>query len=395
MRVSTRSLLIDSAVAVVLGWMCWWGSFVGWGPDGKRGELDLGPRGGPWLSDPPDVSGWVGWPILVFVVGLAVRRVWPRAAFLAIVTGVGGYLAAGAVFGPVFLAPALGVYAMATSLPPRRWVPLIPLLVPMIMAGHWSEPYLGLLNPNLYAGLVMGVALAVVPAMVALLRRSRRESERVAREQDRRRYAYEERLRIARDVHDVVGHSLSVITMQAGVALHVLDRRPDQVVESLEAIRTTSREALAELRMTLEVFRDPEADGPRAPVPGLARLDEMVGALRKAGRKVTVERVPPEDSPPLPAAVDQAAFRIIQEALTNVVRHAEHATASVRVVREPARLVVEVADDGPATAEPVPGNGIRGMSERARGVGGGVQITVRPGGGLLVRGVLPVDGVPS
>ena len=140
----------------------------------------------------------------------------------------------------------------------------------------------------------------------------------MARDQDRRRYAYEERMRIARDVHDVVGHSLSVITMQAGVALHVLDRRPDQVAESLEAIRTTSREALAELRMTLEVFRDPEAGEPRAPVPGLARLDELVGALRQAGRTVKVERVPAADQEPLPAAVDQAAFRIIQEGLTNV-----------------------------------------------------------------------------
>jgi signal transduction histidine kinase len=202
-------------------------------------------------------------------------------------------------------------------------------------------------------------------------------------------------MRIARDVHDVVGHSLSVITMQAGVALHVLDRRPDQVAESLEAIRTTSRQALAELRMTLEMFRDPEADGPRAPVPGLARLEELVGALRKAGRTVDVERVPPQASEPLPAAVDQAAFRIIQEALTNVVRHAETATATVRVVREPGRLVVEVADDGPARAEPAPGSGLRGMAERARAVGGTLQVTARPAGGLLVRAVLPLGGRPS
>jgi len=391
MRGTLRTVLIDSAVAVGLGWMCWWGSFLGWDAGHNRGEWDVGPRGSPpWLRDPPDVQDWVLGPILIFVVGLAVRRVWPRAAFLAIVLGVGGYLAAGAVFGPVFIAPALGVYAMATTLPLRRWVPLTVLLLPMIMAGYWRESYLALLDPSLYANLVLGVALAVVPAMVALLRRSRRESERVAREQDRRRYAYEERLRIARDVHDVVGHSLSVITMQAGVALHVLDRRPDQVAESLEAIRTTSRQALAELRMTLGMFTDPEGDGPRAPVPGLARLEDLVGALRKAGRTVTVERVPPADFGPLPGAIDQAAFRIIQEGLTNVVRHAGNATATVRVVREPGRLLVEVADDGPATVVPVAGNGIRGMEERSRAVGGTFSVTVRPAGGLLVRAVLPV-----
>jgi signal transduction histidine kinase len=393
-RVTTRALLIDSVIAVVLGWISWLGSLFGWNPDRRPGQFGP-PRRGPWAYDPSPVLGWVVVPIVVLVVGLAVRRVWPRAAFVAVVAGVGGYLAAGATFGLIFLAPALGVYAMAMTLPLRRWLPLTALLVPMIVAGHWRDAYFGLLDPTLYAGLVIGVALAVVPAMFALLRHSRRESERVAREQDRRRYAYEERMRIARDVHDVVGHSLSVITMQAGVALHVLDRRPDQVAESLEAIRTTSRQALAELRMTLEMFRDPEADGPRAPVPGLARLEELVGALRKAGRTVRVERVPPQDSAPLPAAVDQAAFRIIQEGLTNIVRHAETATATVRVVREPGRLVVEVADDGPASAVPVAGNGIRGMSERAWAVGGTVQITVRPAGGLLVRAVLPLGGNES
>ena len=392
-RVTTRSLLVDSGVALGLGWMCWSAAQFHWGPDGD--PVVLGPdgpgrRGGPppWLVDRSEVADWVLLPVLVLVAGLALRRLWPRPAFVAVVAGVAGYLAAGASFPLVFLAPALAIYAMATTLPLRRWLPLTTLLLPMIMAGYWSEPHLGLLDPTLYAGLMFGVALAVAPALFALLRRSRRESERVAREQDRRRYAYEERMRIARDVHDVVGHSLSVITMQAGVALHVLDRRPDQVAASLRAIRNTSREALAELRTTLEVFRDDDGGEPRAPLPGLARLDDLIDALRQAGR--TVEAVYEGDETPLPAAVDQAAFRIVQEALTNVVRHAEQATAVVRVTRQPARLVVEVSDDGPASAVPAAGNGIRGMGERARAVGGTLEVRVRPGGGLVVRAVLPV-----
>ncbi len=385
--VPARSVLIDSALALVLGWMCWWAATFPWGPPRMYEQDFAGDNNGrPWLH-PPDVAEWVLLPLLVLVVGLAVRRVWPRPAFVAVTVGVAGYLASGAMFGLVFLAPALGVYAMAMVLPLRRWLPLTALLVPMIAVGYWDEPYLGLLDPGLYAGLVVGVALAVVPALVALLRRSRRESERVAREQDRRRYAYEERMRIARDVHDVVGHSLSVITMQAGVALHVLDRRPDQVAASLEAIRTTSREALDELRTTLEVFRDPASGEPRAPSPGLARLDDLVGALRQAGRTVEVARTGGDG--PLPAAVDQAAFRIIQEALTNVVRHADQAAATVRVGREPGRLVVEVGDDGIATTVPAAGNGIQGMGERARAVGGTLEVMVRPAGGLLVRAVLP------
>jgi signal transduction histidine kinase len=165
------------------------------------------------------------------------------------------------------------------------------------------------------------------------------------------------------------------------------------VAASLEAIRTTSREALAELRTTLEVFRDPDGGEPRAPLPGLARLDGLVGALRQAGR--TVEVVREGAAAPLPAAVDQAAFRIIQEALTNVVRHAEQAAAVVRVRQDPGRLVVEVSDDGPATRVPAAGNGIRGMGERARAVGGTLDVLTRPGGGLVVRAVLPLGGEAS
>jgi signal transduction histidine kinase len=239
-----------------------------------------------------------------------------------------------------------------------------------------------------------------VPAMIALLVRARREGEREVREQERRRYAYEERLRIARDVHDVVGHSLAVITMQAGVALHLLDKertaqqRPDRVAESLEAIKKTSREALAELRSTLEVFRS-DSDEPRSPLPGLARLDDLVDGLRSAGREVTVVRHnlddhQSDDRQGLPAAVDQAAFRIIQESLTNVVRHTGAAHVTVGVSREAGMLTVEVSDDGPATSVPLDGNGIRGMRERARAVGGTLDVSVREPSGLRVRADLPL-----
>jgi signal transduction histidine kinase len=263
------------------------------------------------------------------------------------------------------------------------------LLIPMIVAGHWRETYFGLLDPAVYAQIFAGLAIAVMPAMIGVLRRDRRETERQERDLDRRRYAYEERLRIAQEVHDVVGHSLSVINMQAGVALHVLDRRPDQVAESLEAIKRTSKEALAELRTTLEVFREPGPDEPRAPRPGLGRLDDLVGALRSAGREIAVERAAP-DLDLLPAAVDQAAFRIIQEALTNVVRHAGRAAATVRIDRTDSMLVVEVADSAAGQAPLVEGNGIRGMRERARAVGGRLDVSRGPSGGVVVRAELPV-----
>jgi signal transduction histidine kinase len=372
-----------------------------------------------WGHGPPgrmvttvDPSPWVLPAVVLLALGLAARRVWPRAAFVVTVAGVGTYLATGATFGPIFLGPALGVYAMASGtrlfadqlagsalsppMPPlRTWAPLLILLIPMIMAGHWREPYLGLLDPAFYGALVSAFAIAVVPAMIALLVRARRESEREVREQERRRYAYEERLRIARDVHDVVGHSLAVITMQAGVALHLLDKesaaqpRPDRVVESLEAIKDTSREALAELRTTLEIFRS-DSDERRSPLPGLARLDALLDGVRAAGREVTLIREESDDLQAVPAAVDQAAFRIIQESLTNVVRHAGAGDATVRVSRDAGMLTVEVSDDGPASSLPLDGNGIRGMRERARAVGGTLTVSVREPSGVLVRANLPL-----
>jgi signal transduction histidine kinase len=425
MRVhARRALLLDTAIGLALAVASWRASFSIWGgPEFSR--ADWGP--GPPPPPPPrgmvigvDPSPWVLPAVLVLALGVATRRVWPRAAFVASVVGVGTYLATGAMFAPIFLGPALGVYAMAsgtrvladqpaseggtsrTAIPPlRTWAPLLILLVPMIMAGYWRESYVGLLNPAFYAALLSVFAIAIVPAMIALLLRTRRASEREVREQERRRYAYEERLRIARDVHDVVGHSLAVITMQAGVALHLLDKerkdlpRPDRVAESLEAIKTTSREALAELRTTLEVFRADSGE-PLSPPPGLARLDELVDRLRSAGRNVTLIREGSDDLHAIPAAVDQAAFRIIQESLTNVVRHAVAAQARVRVHREAGMLTVEVSDDGPATKPPPDGNGIRGMRERARAVGGTVQVSLREPSGLVVRADLPLVeiGVP-
>jgi signal transduction histidine kinase len=424
MRVQAqRALIIDSAIGLVLAVTSWMASFYVWG----RPEFDRPPDFNPtqWGHGPPgrmvttvDPSPWVLPAVVLLALGLATRRVWPRAAFVMTVAGVGTYLATGATFGPIFLGPALGVYAMASGTrlfadqiagsalsPPmprlRTWAPLLILLVPMIMAGHWREPYLGLLDPAFYGALVSAFAIAVVPAMIALLVRARRESEREVREQERRRYASEERLRIARDVHDVVGHSLAVITMQAGVALHLLDKErvaqarpgpqetPDRVAESLEAIKDTSREALAELRTTLEVFRS-DSDEPRSPLPGLARLDALLDGVRAAGREVTLIREESDDLQAVPAAVDQAAFRIIQESLTNVVRHAGAGDATVRVSRDAGMLRVEVSDEGPATSLPLDGNGIRGMRERARAVGGTLTVSVREPSGVLVRANLPL-----
>ncbi len=404
-----RLLLLDAALGLGISWFCWMGAHVSWrGPDGQDPDGPGYGRGGPgrhgdatvWSSD----VSWVTVPfLLLLAAGVALRRRRPRAAFVAAAVGVGGFFAVTSFSGPVLLALALTVYPMAVTLPLRRWVWLLALLVPVVLAAHHGDTYLGVLDPVLYAELVIAGALAVLPALVALLARGRREAERRERAEDRRRTAYEERLRIAREVHDVVGHSLAVVSMQAGVALHVLDKQrgadvqnpavPAEVTASLEAIRRSSRDALAELRTTLGTFREPAGE-PRAPVAGLDRLDDLVGALRAAGRRIDVSRTGDDDTP-LPAAVDSAAFRIVQEALTNVVRHAGDAHASVRVQRAPDALVVEVADDGPGAAGTAEGNGIRGMRERAASLGGSVRM--RPGerGGLVLTARLPLVAVAA
>jgi signal transduction histidine kinase len=203
-------------------------------------------------------------------------------------------------------------------------------------------------------------------------------------------------MRIAREVHDVVGHSLSVINLQAGVALHVLDKpdwsgRPEQVAASLEAIRSSSKDALTELRHTLGMFRDADGPEPTAPQAGLDRLDELVAAVRSAGRRVEV-RTEGDLRSGVPAAVDHAAYRIVQEALTNVVRHAGDASVMINLSRTDGQLWVSVADDGRQVraSDVLSGNGIRGMRERAAAVGGQADARPGPGGGVVVEAVLPI-----
>ncbi|MFC4560340.1 sensor histidine kinase [Nocardiopsis mangrovi] len=329
--------------------------------------------------------------IWVVVAAVMVRRIRPRAAFVASVAAMTVFLLIGGFFGPVLLGPIVLTYTMASLYQPRAWAPWTAVALPMFLVGYLDRPYFGVYDLDLYLGLGVGAALFSVPAALGVIVRSRREAARHERDEELRRFAYEERLRIAREVHDVVGHSLSVINMQAGVALHVLHKRPDRIEPSLEAIRQTSKDALEELRGTLAVFRDPEgrSDRPREPLPGLDRLDDLVSGVASAGR--TAEARTEGEPGPLPAAVDHAAYRIVQEALTNVVRHAGGAGAAVLVTYRPAEVVVEITDDGPARPGQVPaeGNGIAGMRERARAVGGSLTAGPRPGGGFAVRAELP------
>ena len=221
------------------------------------------------------------------------------------------------------------------------------------------------------------------------------EAERTKDEAARRR-AVEERLRIARELHDSLTHSISVIQVQAGVAVHLARKRGEEVPPALLAIQEAGADASRELRATLQVLRSAE-DGDSS---GLCQLDSLVARARTAGLPVTVTVTGAER--PLPPDVDQAAYRIVQEALTNVSRHAGKACASVRLRYTPDTLTVQVDDDGkgdgarpagarPAGARPAgPGLGLIGMRERVSALGGRLHAGPRDGGGFQVRAELPV-----
>src|SRR5215218_267064 len=235
------------------------------------------------------------------------------------------------------------------------------------------------------------VVLAV--AEVALAARQRRQAAERTRAEEARRRAGEERMRIARELHDVLAHNISLINVQAGVALHLMDEQPGQSRSALVAIKQASNDALGELRSVLDVLRQGDEAPPRAPASGLAHLDRLVAGAEATGLQVQtrVEGIPR----PLPAGTDLAAYRIVQESLTNVTRHAGPATATVLVRYGPVDLTVQVDDDGrgPAAADngAAGGNGIRGMRERVAALGGELTTGPRPGGGFRVQARLPLE----
>ena len=211
------------------------------------------------------------------------------------------------------------------------------------------------------------------------------------REEEARVRVDEERLRIAREVHDTVAHAIAIINVQSGVTAHLLDKRPDGTREALEVIEQTSARALREMRSILGVLRD-DHDG-RVPHPGLGQIDELVAMARDAGLDVTLESEP--DTAALPSAVDSAAYRILQESLTNVIRHVGPTRVTVGLDYGVDSLELQVTDEGGSTdgqgerSADTPGRGIRGMRERCQLLGGDLDAGPTAGGGFAVTARLP------
>lgn len=336
--------------------------------------------------------------VLIMVAGLAVCRRFPVPA-LAVVTAAmllvhlrvhAGATAAFPVLGTVYLAAWRG----------HRWAAVLASVgflagflardvsvAPAGEAGQQLAERTALLLGWFVAANVAGLVAGQRRAYLEQVEQRAVEAERTREEMALRR-AGEERLRIARDLHDSLTHSISLIKVQAGIAVHLARKQGEEPLAALLAIQEASAAAMRELRATLDVLRSP-ADADEV---GLDRVAELAERTRSAGVpvRVTVTGQPRG----LPSAVDQAGYRVVQEALTNVARHAGAATAQIHLAYAPAQLTVSVTDDGQATpVRPVtPGVGLNGMRERVTGLGGTLHAAARDDGGFAVRATFPLNG---
>ncbi|MBP2705905.1 sensor histidine kinase [Microbispora sp. RL4-1S] len=335
---------------------------------------------------PLDWRGYV--LLLVGPAAIAFRRRYPVPALLVTLAATACYLTLDFPYGPVFLSPIIVlVSAVGSGHRLEAWLSAGGFLLFLVAYATWLIPHpLGLFHHTAIA------AYLLLTMMFAEFRRTRRERlaerDRVA-EEESRRHASEERLTMAQELHDVLAHNISLIHVQASTALHLLDDHPEQARTALATIKQASKDVLTEMRGVLSLLRE---GAPRSPTAGLGRLPELVELTERGGLRVRLQIT--GDVRPVPPGIDRAGYRIVQESLTNVSRHAPGSSVTVEVRYGPEELVVVVTDDGVGAAPAEPslggGNGIPGMRERATALGGTLSAGPRPGRGFTVRAVLPL-----
>jgi signal transduction histidine kinase len=288
-------------------------------------------------------------------------------------------------------------FVRAATVCPRWWT--YPLPVIGWVAAAWVIPWLADgPRPPLEAIGGLGAWLLVLVAIaeglrqrrsVVEARRLRQDAVASAARSERQREATAARLAIARELHDVLAHSLSMINVQSSVALELLEKQPERAGPALAAIKDASRQAISDVHSLVSALRT-DGGEPTAPTPGIADLDRLLAPARATG--LTVTTTVTGEPRPLPAVIDVAAARIVQESLTNVVRHSTATTAAVAVHYNGSRLSVAIDDNGaPRTGPATGGSGITGMRERAKALGGSFTARPVPGAGFSVRASLPID----
>jgi signal transduction histidine kinase len=369
----TRSLIADVTLALGLGVVAaLWTTHADF----------VGPA-----DQPLDVLSYV--LIAVAALALVVRRVSPLVALAVAAACSSTYLVIGYPYGPILVAQMIAVYTVARYRPLSLSVPAS-LAALLAMLAHIITNSAAL--PGLL-GVIPGSAWVVVPFALGVTVRLVREQAAQARAEAVRQRVDDERLRMAQEVHDIVGHGLAAIKMQADVALHLMARRPEQAETALNAISRTSTEALEELRATLGVVRRIDLADARSPAPGLDRLEELRQRMDDAGVAVEVETTGAPRSLPLP--VDLAAYRVLQESLTNVLRHAAAKVATVRIGYETGKVTLTISNPAPPARGRYDGGlGIPGMRERVEALGGQFAAGPAPEGRFEVRATLPT-GEPA
>lgn len=329
--------------------------------------------------------------VLASAIALTWRRSRPVWVLAAVYALEAAYFALENPFGPIFISLVVALFnAIAYGSRVLAWttgyVGAVVLYVAMTLRDDWGFSWGSAGAVFAWISLVMGVG------ELAKARRDRAEQAQEARAEQDRRQASEERLKVAREVHDVLAHHVSLINVQSGVALHLIDSQPEQVKEALTAIKQSSKEVLVELRNILGVLRDVDGAAPRHPVASLDQLDRLVERMDTAGLPVTVEVE--GEKRPVPKGVDSAALRILQESLTNTYRHAGPTTATVTLTYRPDELSVRVEDEGRGSSDSSvgTGSGLTGMRQRVEALSGTFTAGPKPGGGFRVTATFPTGG---
>lgn len=324
-----------------------------------------------WSGPSRHVDGWAVVLVVVAAAAAGLRR-WPLPSFGICAAAVSAYLLMGYPYGPILLCLVVAAYTLARRTRLRLAVPAAVAGLCLLLAHVFTRP--SVLDG--FWALLPGAAWIVVPFTIGLTRRLVVDAATRQRAETERRALDDERLRLASEVHDIVGHGLAAIQMQADIARHVRDRRPEQADIALAAISRASAEALAELRATLAAIAPNEATASResrAPTPGLARIGDLCARMRDAG--IHIDLTITGEPRPVDPAVDVAAYRVVQESLTNVAKHAAERHAHIEVRYDPDAVHIEIANRK-TPGEPVDeGFGITGMRRRVGDVGGEIAVT--------------------
>ncbi|KOV49951.1 histidine kinase [Streptomyces sp. AS58] len=333
--------------------------------------------GADWDASASVVGSWLLAAAVCAVLPL--RRGHPAAVGWCTVLGTGAYYLLSTVDGPLVVIPIAALYTLAAHGRIQASVAMAAVMAVGVGAGALAG-----------TGDVTGTAVFMLTGwLVAVVALGAMRHDRLAyAEEQARLRAAQERLRIARELHDVVGHTMSVIHVQASSTLHRLPKNPGLATQALTDIKQNSKDGLQELRATLGVLRQVDEQAPTTPAPGLSRIDELISTAARAGLEIRLKHSGART--PLSPAVDLAAYRIVQESLTNAVRHSGARHVVVGLHHGQQALSLSVTDDGPGPARPGHGSGIAGMTERARALGG--TLSAEPGrtGGFTVRARLPL-----